>query len=90
MKKLLFLTLTVSYGLQAITPAPAFDLHNMENVYLEQIEPVTIPLGQESQSWVNQWSIIGAVAGVAIGAGTYMFLPSDMRSANNQQKVLKD
>lgn len=90
MKKLLFLTLTVSYGLQAVTPAPTFDLHSMENVYLEQIEPVTVPLGQESQSWVNKWSIVGGAAGLVLGAGAYMFLPEHIRSANHQQSDITD
>ncbi len=90
MKKLLFLTLTVSYGLQALTPAPTFDPYSTQNVYLEQIDPVTIPLGQESQSWVNRWSILGTVAGVALGAGTYMFLPEHIRSANHQQSDITD
>lgn len=77
MKKLLFLILATSYGLQAITPTYNYSMP--ENVYLEEIEPVTVQLDQESQSWVNTCGIVGAAAGAVVGFGACLVLPEHMR-----------
>lgn len=76
MKKLLFLTLTVTYGLQAITP---YQSMNKAEKMLQEIEPVAIPLGQESQTQVNYLGLVGAATGAVLGFGACFILPTHMR-----------
>lgn len=85
MKKLLFLTLTISYALQAITPAQPFIQDTIG--YLQEIEPVSIPLSPESQTQVNTWSMVGGLAGAAVGLGACLVLPAHIRPQQSSSDI---